>query len=172
MLYILCGIPFSGKSTLAKRLAEFVGGIRIDLDEIKFEIYGAKIVDANLKQSDWDIIYQEMYKRIREWLLLGKVVVHDTGNFTRYERGLVSKIAEGQKIEYVTIYMEIPKEVAYDRLKINRLKRTRFDVSDKDFESTVTEMEMPDPEENAIYFRHDEDIDKWLKRNITFKETP
>jgi len=157
---------------LAKRLAEFVGGVRIDLDEIKFEMYGVETVDANLKQSDWDIIYQEMYKRIREGLLSGKAVIHDTGNFTKYERGLVSKIAKDLGIDYVTIYLDIPKNVAYDRLKINRLKRTRFDVSDKDFESTVAEMEVPGLEENTVLFRFDEDVDEWLKRNIAFKETP
>jgi len=90
-LYILCGIPFSGKSTLAKKIVKKLRFVRIDLDEVKFDIFGPSVTDAEIDQSGWDKIYQEMYRRIRESLTAGKTVVHDTGNFTKSERGVVKK---------------------------------------------------------------------------------
>jgi predicted kinase len=55
-LYILCGIPFSGKTTLAKKISKDGDCIRIDLDEVKVEFFGNSISDPDLKQSDWDRI--------------------------------------------------------------------------------------------------------------------
>jgi predicted kinase len=90
-LIILCGIPFSGKSTLAKELADKLGAIRIDLDEVKFDLFGKGIHDSEIDQSGWDKIYQEMYKKIETALKERQTVIHDTGNFTKYERNLISK---------------------------------------------------------------------------------
>jgi len=59
-LYILCGIPFSGKSVLANKIVERFGYTRIDLDEVKFQIFGQSITDGEIDQSGWDKIYQEM----------------------------------------------------------------------------------------------------------------
>ena len=66
-LYILCGIPFSGKTTLAKEIAKQKGFTRIDLDDVKFDLFGKYIQDKDLKQEDWDKIYQKnlaIYRRI------------------------------------------------------------------------------------------------------------
>lgn len=93
-LYIFCGIPFSGKTTIAKKLSKIKNFTRIDLDDIKFNIYGNNIADYQLKQKDWDKIYNEMYKEIKSMLKSGKTVIHDTGNFTKHERGLVKKLAD------------------------------------------------------------------------------
>lgn len=93
-LYIFCGIPFSGKSTLAKELAKRTGFTRIDLDEVKFGMFGKDITDFELQQKDWDVIYQEMYRQIKVALSSGQTVILDTGNFTKHERGLVRQIAD------------------------------------------------------------------------------
>ena len=53
-LYILCGIPFSGKTTLANKVVEMLGFKRIDLDEIKFKIFGPKITDSQIDQDGWN----------------------------------------------------------------------------------------------------------------------
>lgn len=165
-LYILCGIPFSGKSTLAKTLVERCGFVRIDLDEIKFELYGSNITDKQLQQSDWDKIYQEMYERIENELIDGQTVVHDTGNFTKYERKLVIDIANKLNVEFTTIFINTPKEVARERLLQNRKMLQRFDVSDQAFEEAVAEMEGPVLEENCIEFNVHENVDEWIRKNI------
>jgi predicted kinase len=65
-LYILCGIPFSGKSVLANELVKRYGYTRIDLDEVKFQIFGKDITDSEIDQAGWDKIYQEMYRKIED----------------------------------------------------------------------------------------------------------
>jgi predicted kinase len=82
-LLILCGIPFAGKSTLADKLVSNYGFSRVDLDEIKFELFGKDIDDDQFTQSQWDRVYQQMYQQIESLLKKGKSVIHDTGNFTK-----------------------------------------------------------------------------------------
>lgn len=165
-LYILCGLPFSGKSTLAKRIVEKTGFTRIDLDEIKFEMFGKGITDSQVDQSGWDKVYQEMYQRIRTALSEGNTVIHDTGNFTKYERSLVRKIADEIGVETTTVLIDIPEAEARQRLLKNRVTKSRFDISDNDFRSTVKEMEKPDNTEKHLVFQWNEHQDKWIDDNL------
>jgi predicted kinase len=164
-LYILCGIPFSGKSFLAREIAKKKGFSIVDLDDIKFELYGKQAKDNEIEQKDWDLVYQEMYKRIENLLKEDKTVINDTGNFTKKERELVKKIADKLNIETVFIYIDTPKEVAYKRLLENRKLVNRFDVGDKDFESAANEMEPPKEDKNILTFHYNEDIDSWILKN-------
>lgn len=165
-LLILCGIPFSGKTTLAKKITDKLNFKRIDLDEIKFKTYGSQVRDEEINQVGWDGIYQQMYKEIGEAFENGFSVVHDTGNFTVQERGLISSIAKKKSLPFHTIFMNIPVSLAKQRLEENRKTNKRFDISDESFLSAVREMEPPTNEENPIFYNYDQDIDEWVAKNI------
>lgn len=166
-LYIFCGIPFSGKSFLAKEVAKRFGFVRIDLDEVKFKLFGKDIEDENIDQRGWDKIYAKTYEKIRDSLKMGKTVVYDTGNFTKHERSLVRDIANKLDIESTTVHVDTPASVARERLANNRKMGQRFDVTDEDFESTVREMEPPDESENHITYTPDLDFESWIDKNFT-----
>lgn len=165
-LYILCGIPFSGKTTLAKAISKRLGYVHIDLDDVKRELYGRVVKDEELKQQDWDCIYREMYKRIESNLRNGQFIVHDTGNLTKHERDLVRQIAQKLGIETLTIFVKIPTSVARDRMMKNRRQKNRFDITDEAFEGAVNEMEPPSKEENVIEFDGTVTTSKWLENNL------
>ena len=165
-LYILCGIPFSGKTTLASELVKRFGFIRIDLDEIKFELFGADKKDGDMDKRDWNYVYEEMYKRIDTELKAGKTVIHDTGNFTKKERSEVRQIADRLGIETITIFTETPVEVARQRLVVNKNTHLRFDVDQKVFESTLAEMQSPTADENPILFHYNESVETWINENF------
>lgn len=164
-LYVFCGIPFSGKTTIAKKLAEKFGFVRIDLDNIKFDIFGTQTTDEEIDQQGWDKIYKRMYEVIEENLRSGKTVIQDTGNFTKHERGLVKKIANDLGIQAIEVFIDTPEEIARQRLVENRKKKKRFDVNLEDFSSAVMEMEPPDGP-NTIIYNHPTKIDKWLAENF------
>lgn len=165
-LVILCGIPFAGKSTLAKALiARLNGSLRIDLDEIKFRLFGSGVSDDSLTQADWDDIYKKMYREIASGLK-DHTVIHDTGNFTRGERSLVQSIARRSYGGFVTVFVDTPVSVARERLEANRIAHTRFDITDDQFQSAVAEMEPPDTSENLFRFTLGSSIED-LVRYIT-----
>lgn len=165
-LYILCGIPFSGKTVLAKELVKLKGWVRIDLDDVKFEIFGNDIKDGDLKQKDWDKVYQIMYQRIQEQLEKGNTVVHDTGNFTKHERNLIRKIAKKLNILTTVIWVNTPENIARNRLKTNQQTSERFSVSEADFDEVVAEMEPPSADENYITYDSSISPQDWISRHI------
>lgn len=141
--------------------------LSIDLDAIKFEFFGNDATDAQIGKEGWNRIYQEMYQRIKDSLSSGRSVVHDTGNFTKYERDLVKKIASEQEIEAVTIFINIPTAEAYKRLQNNRQSKDRFDVPDDDFYGVVEEMEAPNVDEKHLVIKWDENFEKWIDTNLS-----
>lgn len=163
-LYILCGIPFSGKTTLAKELEKRLDFFRIDLDEVKFELLGEDIKDGNVDPQQWDKIYLGMYQKIEKALRDGKIVVHDTGNFTKHERDLVRNIASKLGIPTKTIFVSIPVSEARKRLLRNKKTNQRFDVSETDFENAVSEMEPPTEEEDFIVYNSSQPIGELVNK--------
>ena len=149
-LIFLCGIPFSGKSYIAEKIVNDFHAVRIDLDEDKFEQFGDHVQDSQLVQKDWDKIYQVMHDRIEESLRNGRRVVHDTGNFTVYERGLVREIAKKLSVPFVTVFINTPVGESQRRLIRNKQAKERFDVTDTAFQVAVDEMEPPTKDENPI----------------------
>lgn len=150
-LYIFCGIPFAGKTTLARALEKSFGYTWIDLDEVKFHLFG-DIEDSTIDQQGWDRVYQVMYEQIKQSLTQGDTVVQDAGNFTRRERDVARDIADNLGIEAITVFVDTPYNIAKERLMQNRIANQRFNVTDADFETTVTEMEAPDIREKHIVY--------------------
>lgn len=165
-LYIFCGIPFSGKTTVAKKLVDKLGYVRVDLDKIKFNLFGKDVMDEEIDQSGWDRIYQKMYQIILELLKQDKIVICDTGNFTKYERGLVRDIADKLGLGSKTVFVNTPREVARQRWFDNKNSKLRFDISENSFNEAVAEMEIPEEIENVIVYKEGEDLEKWIKSNF------
>jgi predicted kinase len=136
----------------------------IDLDEIKTSLVGPNIPDNEITQTDWDRIYQNMYTTI-ETSLKSNSVIHDTGNFTQYERILVRRIAVKKNIDFSTIYINTPIKIARNRLLLNRKHPTRFDVSDSDFDAAIAEIEEPRQSEHSLIYNGTENVTEWLVRN-------
>ncbi len=166
MLLILCGTPFSGKSTLAKELVKRLGFERIDLDEVKFELFGKDIKDVQIQKEGWDRVYLEMYRQIEARLQDGKTVISDTGNFTKHERGLVRAIGEKYGVEVITIFVDTPVSIAWNRLLENRKTKHRFDVADEDFTSSVAEMQPPTKPESHLVYGYADSIEQWIAENM------
>lgn len=147
-LFIFCGIPFSGKSVLSKKMSDEFGLVRVDLDEVKQTMLG-DVMDEDVSRAQWDDVYNEMYKRIEDNLKLGKNVVQDAGNFTRYERNLVAKIGEKLGARVVTVFVDTPVEVARERWLKNKQSLARFDISENSLSGGIAELEPPTPDGNV-----------------------
>jgi len=168
-LYIFCGIPFSGKSVLSTELAKRLRYARIDLDEVKTDLFGKDVKDTEIEKSRWDSVYEEMYRRIDTALSNGETVIHDTGNFTKHERRLVREIGDKLGIHSITVFVDTPVTIARERWLTNRKTHERFDVADEDFESSITEMEPPDETEPHIIYAYGQDVSEWIQTHFSDK---
>ena len=103
-VYVMVGLPGSGKSTVAKTL----DGTLISTDSIREELYG----DENI-QGDGRLVFSIAFCRAREALERGENVIFDATNVSRKARKGVLKATPGA--EHVAVFVNTPFEECVKR---------------------------------------------------------
>jgi predicted kinase len=145
-LYLICGLPGSGKTTLAKEIEREKSALRLTPDEWMHRLFGDGFnEEARLK------VETIQWKTAERALKLGMNVVLDFGFWGRAERdGFRAKAAAlGAKTELRFL------DVALDELKRRLALRNAdlppdtFPVTEKDLDDWSKLFERPSPEELA-----------------------
>lgn len=165
-VYILCGLPFAGKSTLARTLAQARGMDYVELDAINGEL-GAGLEGAAIAPEEWDATYAESYRRVDQSLGEGRAVVYDATNFTRAQREQVRAIAARHQVPAAVIFVDVPPAVATQRWQRNRQTGQRFDVRDEDFAQVVEHFEPPADDERVLRYEPSIALLAWIQRHFT-----
>ncbi len=163
----MCGLPFSGKTTLTKKLAEKLGFARVDLDEIKFEHGFAGVSDDDVSHEDWVKIFDDMNSRIEKLLNKGNSVISDISNLEKADRDRLRAVAAHGDFPTKVIYVKVLVEEAQKRWLENRQTKARFDISEKIFNEAVETLEEPTADENVIVFDGSQTADEWIEQNFT-----
>ena len=109
-LFILVGIPASGKSTYAKEILKDENTIILSSDVLREELLGDKSCQTNN-----ELVFSTLYKRAKEYLNNGKNVVIDATNINMKDRRRTLSNFQGMKIERIAIVFATPFEVCYVR---------------------------------------------------------
>lgn len=163
--YILCGLPFSRKTTLANLLVGGLNIISINLDAIN-GLFGVGIDGAAISPEEWDRTYAEAYRQIGEALATGHSVLFDATNFTHEQRDMQRNIATRYNIPSQVIYVDVSEEEARQRWLRNRMTHERHDVRDEDFELVVRNFEPPTEDEQVIRYDQSMQFEDWLLHNF------
>ena len=161
ILYMLCGLPFAGKSTLGRALSARLRIPRIELDAINTK-RGQGLNGAPISPEEWEMTYAEVYRRITVALCDGKSVIFDAVNFTRAQRGELRALAAGCDAAVCLIYVAVPPEIAITRWQRNRLTSERHDVRDDNFTLVRDGFEPPAAGEDALVYDGSQPLDAWL----------
>ena len=150
---IMVGIPASGKSTLAKKLAEeFPLTVLGEENMTSFLSPRATFLKRNSAE-----VFQLAVKTVEGLIKKGKASIYDANTKTRQQRDLIKAVVEESGGTYLLIYLDCPKEVCYQRLQKHNLEVTRGEskgfVLDRDlFEYEVSSTGTPAPDEiNVVY---------------------
>lgn len=109
MLIVMVGVPGSGKSSVAKQLAEVNKDIVIvSSDAIREEFYG----DAN-DQSHNDKVFRVVNKRLKEGLIAEKKVILDATNISKKRRKALLRDLKYPKS--MAIVMAVPEYICKKR---------------------------------------------------------
>lgn len=108
--FVMCGLPASGKSWQAKKLAEEYDAEIFSSDSLREEMFG----DVN-HQTDNDTLFKELHKRIRECLVSEKNAVYDACNISYKRRMEFLKSLNKISCEKIAILMATPYEVCLER---------------------------------------------------------
>ena len=161
-LYILCGYPFAGKSTVARALIKKYGFVRIAIDDIKRE-RGIGNIDKEITPEELQKVYDIYHDRIVSNLKSGKSVITDTVAHTRESRDGLRKTAKECHAEAVVLYVNTSLEIVKERWMKNRSAQERADLSDADFNSVVNDFEVPGNDENVTIIPQDTKIEMIYK---------
>ena len=162
-LFILCGLPFAGKTTLARELGQRLGFARVEIDAINAE-RGVWDDRHGMSPEEWDETYRESYRRLEALLRAGRSVIYDATNFTREQRDRPRAIAARHGVPATVIYLDVPEAEARRRWRHNRETGRRADVRDEDFALVATAFEPPAGDEAAVRYDPGAPLDEWIAR--------
>ena len=164
-LILVCGTSFAGKSTVACRLADRFGYPEVDVDATKADLFGDGVADEALDRADWEQIYRETDRRIRDHLAAGRSVIDASRYFRASERDAARVLCRAHGADLVSVHVDTPAHIPRLRLQANRRSGARRDVRDEDFAAILAAWEPPTVDEHPLVFHFGDDIEEWMERH-------
>ena len=124
MLVLVCGPPGTGKSTVAERVAERLGGRLLRTDVVRKELYP----DPSYTSEESAAVYDELFLRAREALESGEHVVLDGTFRSTALRERAACVAEAAGDDYRVVRVTCAEAVVRERIAARA-----DDPSDADF---------------------------------------
>lgn len=150
ILFILCGLPYAGKSFIANQL---IRNTKIEVIAID-DIFESRGFDWNTNKlptaTEWQEIFVESYEAVHDALRQGKNVLYDSTNHTKASRDALREVATSVGASSCVIYVKTPAEVIWERWRENQKSPSRPQVSAELVQATIDSFEEPQGEENVI----------------------
>ena len=124
-IIIMCGLPATGKSTVARTISNIKGHKILSSDMLRLELLKEDIFDQKVA-SDMNkrlMIYKVMFNRVGEIIEEGKGIILDATFITQKLRKEAASIAYKYKRPFCIIETRCSQKVALDRIR----KRSRED---------------------------------------------
>lgn len=149
-LFILCGLPYAGKSFIAKELQKHTDIACVSIDKI-FQEHGFNW-NANLlpNTEEWQNIFNQSYIETGETLSEGKNVLYDSTNHTSASRDELRKVSTSVDGTSYVIYIQASIETVLKRWEENQKNPTRPVVSRELVQTTIDMFEEPTESENVL----------------------
>jgi predicted kinase len=147
-LILICGLPGSGKTTLAKRLALEVPAVRFCPDEWKHDL-GIDYYDKDRGPR----LEQRLWRLGQELLGLGQSVILENGFWAREERDELRLGARSLGVPVELHYLPAPLDELWRRLEIRNERAVPGTVliEREDLEKYTLQFEAPDAAEQALF---------------------
>lgn len=162
-LYVLCGLPFSGKTTLARQLARQLDLVHIEVDAVHQE-RGLLAMGQSIEPADWFAAYLRSLRRTARALRQGRSVIFDATSHRREHRDRLRRLAQEHGATMTIIFLDVPREEIVRRRAENRRLPARPDVPDVDFDRVVRQFQPPLEREGAIRYAPGEPVEAWLMK--------
>lgn len=169
-LFILCGLAFSGKSTGARRVAATLDAALVSFDAL----HAARGLDpgADLSLENWVETERLARAEVEAHLRAGRDVVADNTFSYRTERDRFRALAESCRASAQVLFFDTPWAVIEARMARNHVDPRRGHVTPEVAAYIRREFEPPAPEENAVRFVAEADVELWLKNCLPSSPHP
>ena len=127
VLIMISGLPGTGKSYLARKLAERETFVILESDFVRKTLFPQPTYTA--WESHW--VHRTIHALIRKFLAKGLRVIYDATNLIEYQREMVYHIADKAGARLVIVVTVSPDEVVQERLRRRHEgQRDPGDISD------------------------------------------
>ncbi len=148
LLVLIVGLPGTGKSTLAKRLADVFDCTVITTEVVRSQLFNENQImeDRDFTQEELDITYRAI-ALLCENLLAAKARVIVDGVFrSQSERNKIIDIAQKNNAKFIGIYTySKTDDIVLDRLRRRKQMGTASPAGDKAYYKIKKEFESVDP---------------------------
>jgi predicted kinase len=147
-LVLICGLPASGKSTLARRLAPRLSAIRLDKDQWTTHL-GADLWDEAFRVR----LEEQLWALSRDLLARGQSVILEWGHWARVERDEKRLGARALGVGVELHYLDAPLEQLIERAERRNASGewTASPMTRAHFEEWATVFQPPDEEEVLLF---------------------
>lgn len=164
-LYLMCGLPFSGKSTLARAIAERVEGEVVSLDEINAQ---RGLHDGfALSVAEWSEAHDLALAQCRVLMAKGAPVVVDDTNCYRWLRDDHRRDAKQAGYETVVVLLDVPLDVCLQRA--GQGERPNPEALPA-MVRMAQEFEAPGRDETPLVFDGETEMGAWLEGLVPVDE--
>lgn len=143
-LIIVCGLPGSGKTTLAKELEVQLRAIRFCPDEW-MQALSLNIYDEDRRAK----IEALQWKLAQELLATGVIVIIEWGTWGRSERDALRIGARAVGAAVELRYLDAPEEVLFERIERRGIEKPSIERADLSRWAAI--FQAPTPEEIALF---------------------
>ena len=145
---LICGLPASGKSTLARRLAPKIPAVRLDKDGWVTEL-GADVWDDDVRVR----IERQLWALTQELLVRGQSVILEWGHWARVERDEKRLGARALGVGVELHFLDAPLDELIERADRRTASGewTASPMTRAHFEEWATIFQPPDDEEFLLF---------------------
>jgi predicted kinase len=156
----MCGVAFSGKTTLARRIAEALSADLISLDAINGErgLSGGQ----GMTIAQWEETSAIAMRRLRAFLQVGRSVVVDDTFSHRMLRERCKAVAHENAAKFTIVFVDTPITVIRERRERNGVHPSRHHVDDDVFEAHYNTFQFPTADESVVRIASGFDVTAWL----------
>ncbi|MDQ2682010.1 MAG: ATP-binding protein [Chloroflexota bacterium] len=160
-----CGLPFSGKTTLARGAAELLGLVRVSVDDL---VPGFDTLDggAVIDSTRWLEAYRQAMSVSNRLLSDGRRVVFDSVGHTRKNRYRMRRLAERHGARFGVVWIDVDRTEAFRRLEANRAAPIRPNVPHEGFAEIAGAFEAPGDDETVVIYRPDGPLEDWIDTTL------
>ena len=143
-LTIICGLPGSGKTTLAKQLEASLSAIRMSADEWMDSL--SINLHEEAKRAKVEALQWQVTKRL---LVLGQSVIIEWGTWGKWERDILRTEARALGARVELYYLSAPLEELYRRIQLRNMEDPP--ISWDAIQQWARLIEPPTAEEHALF---------------------
>ena len=159
-LIALCGLAFSGKSTIARRVAAVTGAELVSLDAINrargFD--GGTVMD----DSEWEKTSLMAAATARTVLASGRGVVVDDTFSHRFLRQRFAAVAKASGAPFVLLFVDTPIDVIEARIAENAHTGARAPIAPDVFAHHRARFQFPGDDEAPVRLASAADLERWF----------